>query len=949
MRSNSEPPVGKMLSGDGHSLAVGNPWYSEKAQLEHMIRARRLQGLPEQSPASEGVPIRDDGLHTGLCVGKGRGGQASSKLCFVTPPSKVSGSGRGGDEVGLGKRTEGRIPKESNSMGRLDSRDDAGLSMSDDSLQRALEREIVTHLREQNAHLLSELEMYRQQKSTPKSGDGSTQSWVEVHSREGGLSGNHGDGRGCNTPRKSGQSGKEDRFTPNGTKIPDGTPPRDDAPSAPDPPMLPPVPPFPTMADDAAVETLGLYDTTMDGSGGRMGDRSWKPQGSKPSELSPGEARAFWLEKEVNSLKQSLDRITSGNSFRNSEYWSKGFHPATGPPVFPSSRLLTEPVNFTVDPDAAERFSRAHPGDAPMHGCGEHRLHDRAGMSSSEGVDHRHLRGGSGDVSHQDRADNASNRKECPGNLLGGSGHPALQARAPHGGGDGNCPDARALHRDHGVCRDSRAWHLGHEVYPDDRAPMAPKLHPEDHQHSGLDRRHAGGGGMGMETIPTSWESGGGISSSKADLPELPANASPLQFGDWIHLCGPVMRDLSSVASRWWDLTVRQATDHYADWKTATPLQRVQIDPRVPDELHDRCYGRTEQRGVHLLLKAVAPEIQQMLVTDRQMTSTAILYRLYIRYQPGGPGEKSLILKELTQLPKTQSMAELATALRSWRRHYGRAREVGATLPDGILLLRALESGVQLVAKENSQAAFRLAQSRALLQVDEQPQPSSIWDFSQCILAEAETLVLMSSSLTLHAEAPPLKLKTMEVDNNQNKRPGQDQSSSGKGRGTTTSEVPCKWFRSEAGCRAGRQCKWSHAWDGVEDKSSRCWNCGSKSHRKQDCPVKGGGSKKLDETKVSGGGSASNGNKVGGTSTSASTTPSSMPSQHLLHLPRSQKSKKWPLPLLPHRHHRGRQRSPILVVMDWSLQKAWEMVELGVIKLPGMRRRRSCFTRQRSC
>ena len=203
-----------------------------------------------------------------------------------------------------------------------------------------------------------------------------------------------------------------------------------------------------------------------------------------------------------------------------------------------------------------------------------------------------------------------------------------------------------------------------------------------------------------MESIPTSWESGGIGSPTKADLTSQSCRA--------LHLCGPVMRDLSSVASRWWDLTVRQAQIHYADWKQATPLQRVQIDPRIPEELNDRCYGRTEQRGVHLLLKS-----EQMLVTDRQLTSTAILCRLYIRYQPGGPGEKSLILKELTQLPKTQTMSELATALRSWRRHFGRAREVGASLPDGTLLLRALETGVQLVAKENSQAAFRLAQSSA--------------------------------------------------------------------------------------------------------------------------------------------------------------------------------------------------------------------------------------------
>ena len=67
------------------------------------------------------------------------------------------------------------------------------------------------------------------------------------------------------------------------------------------------------------------------------------------------------------------------------------------------------------------------------------------------------------------------------------------------------------------------------------------------------------GGGIELDPIPSSWESGGGISGSKADLTELPGSASPLQFGDWIHLCRPVMRDLSSVASRRWDLTVRQA------------------------------------------------------------------------------------------------------------------------------------------------------------------------------------------------------------------------------------------------------------------------------------------------------------------------------------------------------------------------------------------------------
>lgn len=82
-------------------------------------------------------------------------------------------------------------------------------------------------------------------------------------------------------------------------------------------------------------------------------------------------------------------------------------------------------------------------------------------------------------------------------------------------------------------------------------------------QRSGLDFRHGGWGVLAEELNLTRFHPhgnpGGGISGSKADLTELPGSASPLQFGDWIHLCRPVMRDLSSAASRRWDLTVRQA------------------------------------------------------------------------------------------------------------------------------------------------------------------------------------------------------------------------------------------------------------------------------------------------------------------------------------------------------------------------------------------------------
>ena len=288
---------------------------------------------------------------------------------------------------------------------------------------------------------------------------------------------------------------------------------------------------------------------------------------------------------------------------------------------------------------------------------------------------------------------------------------------------------------------------------------------------SGLHQADLGGAlpgraqGHGALPMPSSWESsGGGAGGTKAELPELPNGAMPLQFGDWLYLCGPIMRDISNLAGRWWDLTVRQAQTYYQEWKALSPLQRVQLRPRLPNELFEACFARTEQRGVHMLLKAVSAEQQQELVVDRDLSSTAILFRLYIRHQPGGAGEKALLLGQLTSLQKATTMQELASSLRTWRRHFARAREVDASLPDGVLLLKALEMAVVMIAKEDAQASFWLSTSRQQLALDERPSEQSIWSFSQCLLAEAETLSLLKSSSTTSTNVgTPVKLKQIDA------------------------------------------------------------------------------------------------------------------------------------------------------------------------------------------
>ena len=174
------------------------------------------------------------------------------------------------------------------------------------------------------------------------------------------------------------------------------------------------------------------------------------------------------------------------------------------------------------------------------------------------------------------------------------------------------------------------------------------------------------------------------------------------------------MSDLSQGAAEWWAGTMGQAKQLYEVWLKSTPLERLKITVDVPERLKTPRFVRTEQRGVTLLLKAVPEEIRKELISAREITSTGVLYRLLVTYQPGGPGERALILKKLTDLGAMRNYAEAATALREWRRYYLRAQEIGATLPDPTLLAVALERVVQLVNKGGTQAFRCLRQGHNL-------------------------------------------------------------------------------------------------------------------------------------------------------------------------------------------------------------------------------------------
>ena len=303
----------------------------------------------------------------------------------------------------------------------------------------------------------------------------------------------------------------------------------------------------------------------MNPGGKGTGDR-WDQFVTDPwisKEPSPSEARTFWLEREVQSLRNTLAPVSHGNPFLHSECWSGlvvfnvvmlvfNPNPSRGPVSLSLGELVMFQRTGRVNPDLAEAIGRAFPGEL-CHG-------DRA--SSSGGLHLKecpgNLRGGSGDSRLQDDgacALNGAHPDVYPGNLLGGCGEVFSQDRAWQRG-HGVCPDqlgswwcmsrqsgfgcnvstSRSMPWPSGLCSGcSTAWCLPrpwglfmlHRLY-------IQKAHIAFVSNHGITAVGVNGGGV--DSIPLSWKTGSETNGSKADLPELPSTANPLQVGDWIHI-----------------------------------------------------------------------------------------------------------------------------------------------------------------------------------------------------------------------------------------------------------------------------------------------------------------------------------------------------------------------------------------------------------------------------
>ena len=793
----------------------GNPFWPEKATTEFRLAVSRPMDLPperhpvpgddeevrrqlEQHEEQDFAAVENGSEERGRRRSRSRLGTPMAEMAFTTPESWMNQ----GAVTGGPLRTAGRMPEEgadeSQARGGEPLRSQGAVFQADHGGDD-LQREVE---KEVVRTLQEENEQLRRkmQELMQKMEDKSGNSdWSEVSA-------------GSPRHRKGAADRREEvRYTPNGTQVPTGPPPVTMEVDR------PPVPPWPFPDWEVNEKDEGGHTRRME-----IDSREWQLHrglyGGGASSRHTDCGRGTGSRQEVRHQEVEGSR---GDPQVDRERW-----------------LMRELVQLQQALDSEKRSKvrwrvdqEGHLREVPLSRADHHGHHGQVPLC-------RAVQPGKGEQAPLSRASyqglNEGDRASQPH-------HSDLR-------GD------RASQPHHSDLRSDRAWQPQHGDLRDNRAWQAQQADGgRDHRYRGED--------PGVATGSGSQDQGG--NHRTVELPELSGgDLTPLILGDWLEVVKPLMMDLSPQASRWWVLVVEESYRYYNEWRRATPMERLRISPESVVVRMDPTLHRTEQRGISLLLKAIPSSVKETVIAERLLSTTGILFTLLKNFQPGGSSERTLLLKELSEIKVGKSPSEACAAVRSWRRFYTRTKEIEATVPDPIILLRALEPAVQLISQLDAQATFRLAQSRAQLQVDARPEESSVWSYSECLLAELESLRLLQGS-TATSKSGSTATTTPAV----------------KMLGTKSSTTSaCKFWGSDTGCRQGKRCSYLHDWASLEDRNNRCFLCSSTAHRKADCPTRAVGESTNPTGGSGGGGPKGKGNgknksktKTGGEESAAST------------------------------------------------------------------------------
>ena len=363
------------------------------------------------------------------------------------------------------------------------------------------------------------------------------------------------------------------------------------------------------------------------------------------------------------------------------------------------------------------------------------------------------------------------------------------------------------------------------------------------------------------------------------DLPRLDEEATALEFGDWLSMVDSYMGDLSYSSGLWWNMVHKGVEDCYHEWLQLGPLERLRLKPQL--ESQTQLWPRTERRALSMLLQAIPEHVRNEVISARKLTTDQVLFRLFCTYQPGGASERTKLLQAISDCKCGETVKDVLNWVRTWRRYVGRARELGVTLPDALVLVGVLQQGSEFLSQRSPQVAYRLNMIRQQLGLDQQPNTRNVMTYSEHLQAEAEELVLTSGG-SVEVMKPPKTFgkpgvkalndgggleppKTLSDGSKGLSKGGVAASAAGSGSTSNSGPGVCKFWGSDEGCKRGDRCKFSHCM--LNPKDNRCFGCSAIGHTKRDCPhvkkkmarAKSNGASRRESEDLGGGGKGSDG------------------------------------------------------------------------------------------
>ena len=323
-----------------------------------------------------------------------------------------------------------------------------------------------------------------------------------------------------------------------------------------------------------------------------------------------------------------------------------------------------------------------------------------------------------------------------------------------------------------------------------------------------------------------------GITAFPKLAPPNPAGGS-LEFQDWLQLIAGLMGDFSDSSQLWWSGVVQVTKDAYERWVTSSPIERLRVEPDDRPEITEGKWGRVNARACAMLMDALDPVVKADLIARKANRSAShILFRLYTTYQPGGTGERNLVLSNLQNPQVIPDATARVAALRDWGRWYQRCIDFGMNLPDPMVLVGALNSMTKPVISKNTEVTWRTEMVKSTLQLHARPTAEAVTAYHRHLLAEFEALATSQVPKKGGNQPPNLALKAMD-----GAAGGASGGQGGGAKGGGKGKIPCKYFLSQKGCRYGGSCKNVHSMNELSkgDRFKKCLNCGSEEHRAKDC------------------------------------------------------------------------------------------------------------------